>query len=408
MSTASIQLASRVRSLKPSATLGVTARVKEMIAGGVDVIGFGAGEPDFDTPDIIKRAAIEALEAGRTGYEPVPGAADARAAIAEKLQRENGIACDASHIVVTTGGKHALYLALQALVDPGEGHEVVVPTPAWVSYRPMIELAGGVVVEIPTEPSRDFKITPAQLEAAITPRTAVMMINSPSNPCGTTYTPEELRALAEVIERHPHVVVISDEIYEKLIYGDLEHFSLGSMPAIADRVVTVNGLSKAYAMTGWRLGYACAPGADGEVARAIARLQGSMTSHVTSFTFPAIIAAIRHAGPDVERMRLRFAERAALIQSFVEALPDVRCPAPTGAFYVFPDVSAHFGRTTPGGRRVDSALSFSEALLEEARVAVVPGDDFGGCGPRHVRLSFACAEDAIREGCRRLDEWIRA
>jgi len=407
-STPSIKLARRVRSLKPSSTLAVSARVKEMIAEGIDVIGFGAGEPDFDTPPQIKAAAIAALESGRTGYEPVPGALESRTAVAEKLRTENGIACKASDIVITTGGKQALYLALQALVDPAEDHEVLLPTPSWVSYRPMIELAGGRVVEIPSSPEGDFKITPEQLEAAITPRAVAIIINSPSNPCGTTYTPDELRALADVLDRHPHIAIITDEIYEKLIYGDIESFSLGSRPETAERVITINGLSKAFAMTGWRLGYVCAPGLGGEIARAIARLQGQMTSHVTSFTMPAVVTALTEATADVARMRESFAQRAELIASFVATMPDVPCPKPTGAFYVFPDVSAHFGRVSPAGRSIDSALGFAEALLEEARVAVVPGDDFGGCGPRHVRLSFACSPEAIREGCRRMDRWLRS
>lgn len=397
-----VVLSARVRRLKPSSTFAVSARVRELQSQGKDVIGFGTGEPDFDTPDPVKEAAIAALRAGETGYQPVPGPPAARAAIARKLKTENGIACGPDDIVINAGAKHSVYLALQALVD--DGREVVVPTPAWVSYRPMIELCGGRCVEVPGAVANDFKITPEQLDAAITPKTVAVMINSPSNPCGTMYTPDELRGLGEVVSRHDHVAVLADEIYEKLVYGDTSHFSLGSIDAIADRVVTINGLSKAYAMTGWRLGYACAPGHG--IASAVARLQGQMTSHPTSFCFPALVEALSTQAGAVERMRKTFAERAQTIHARLAVMPDVICPRPTGAFYVFPDIGAYFGRTTAGGRVIDSSLSFAEALLEEAHVAVVPGDDFGTCAQRHIRMSFACGLEQIEEGCRRLHAWL--
>jgi bifunctional pyridoxal-dependent enzyme with beta-cystathionase and maltose regulon repressor activities len=241
------RLSDRVRELQPSATLAVTARVKRLKDQGVDVIGFGAGEPDFDTPAALKQAAIDALNAGHTHYTPTAGEPGARKAIAEKLRSENGIACTADDIVITVGAKHAMYLVLHCLLDPERGQTVVIPTPAWVSYRPMVELAGGDVVEVPGATDRDFKITEQQLEEAITDHTAAVIINSPSNPCGTMYAPQELRALAAVLEGHPQITIITDEIYEKLIYGEFEHFSLGSLESLADRVVTINGLSKAYA-----------------------------------------------------------------------------------------------------------------------------------------------------------------
>jgi aspartate aminotransferase len=395
-------LSERVRRLKPSATFAVTARVRELEAAGVDVVGFGAGEPDFDTPEAIKSVAIEALRAGQTGYQAVAGPVEARAAIVRKLERENDIAATVDDVVISSGAKQSIFLALQALVDPGR--EVIVPTPAWVSYRPMIELAGGVVVEVPGAVADEFKISPAALDAAITPATCAVLINSPSNPCGTMYAPDELRALGSVLARHERVMVIADEIYEKLIYGDVAHFSLGSLPSIRDRVVTVNGLSKAYAMTGWRIGYACAPGEG--IARAMAKLQGQMTSHATSFVYPAIAAALEDGAAGVETMRQTFAERAARMHALVSAMPGVTCPRPTGAFYVFPDVGEHFGSTSPQGRPIDSSLAFSEALLEEARVAVVPGEDFGACAHRNVRLGFACSLAKIEEGCRRMHEWL--
>jgi aspartate aminotransferase len=334
-----LHLSQRVRNLKPSATLAVSALVRRLQAEGRDVIGFGAGEPDFDTPEHIQQAAIDALRCGTTHYMPVPGEPKARQTIADKLRDENGIACTPDDVVITVGAKHALYLALQCLLDAGDDREVIVPTPAWVSYQPMIELSGGNVVEVPGALDNDYKITPAQLEAAITPRTAVLMINSPSNPCGTMYEPDELRALAEVVEPRGQITILTDEIYEKLVYGGTEHFSPGSIGAIADRVVTVNGLSKAYAMTGWRIGYACAPGqgpGDLSLAKAMAKLQGQMTSHITSFCYAAIVEALTNGG--------------------------IRCPRPTGAFYVFPDISAHVGKQTPAGRAIDSSSAFAEAF----------------------------------------------
>lgn len=401
-----MQLSDRVAALKPSATLAVSARVKALRAEGHDVVGFGAGEPDFDTPQPIKDAAIEALQSGLTGYAPVPGDPAARRAIAAKLQAENGIACVPEQVVVTVGAKHALYLALQSLLTPERGQQVILPTPGWVSYRPMIELAGGEPVEVPGGLENDFKITPGQLEEAITPDTVAVIVNSPSNPCGTMYTPDELRALGEVLERHEHVTVIADEIYEKLIYAGVPHFSLGSVPTLAHRVVTVNGLSKAFAMTGWRIGYVCAPGDDGRLAGAIARLQSQMTSCITSFCYAAIVEALRAADEYVEPMRQTFARRATLMHGLVAGWPEVRCPRPAGAFYVFPDMGAYLGRTSAAGARLDSSLALAEALLEEAGVAVVPGEDFGSCAASHVRLSFACGEDQIKDGCERIRTWL--
>ncbi len=404
------RLSQRIEKLKPSATLALTAKVKALNAAGADVIGFAAGEPDFDTPKHIKQAAIDALNAGQTHYMPVPGDPVARQTIADKLRNDNAINCCADDIVITTGGKHAIYIAMQCLIDAGRASQVLVPTPGWLSYRPIVELAGGEVVEVPATVESDFKITARQLEDALTDRSVAIVLNSPSNPCGTMYSEDELRELAAVVERHPQVTVVSDEIYEKLIFGGVDYFSIGSVQAIADRVITINGLSKAYAMTGWRIGYACAPapGNDSIMAKAIARLQGQMTSHITSFCYAAIVQALTNAADDVEQMRQEFARRAVIIYDRLIAMPGIRCPKPTGAFYVFPDISATFGKRSAGGNQIDSALSFAEALLDEANVAVVPGDDFGGCGPSHVRLSFACSQEHIEEGCRRIGQWIDA
>jgi aspartate aminotransferase len=399
----SIALSMRVQQLAPSATLAVSARVRSLKEEGADIIDFGLGEPDFDTPARIKESAIESLRAGDTHYAPVPGSLAARQAIAEKLRSENSVECTADDIVITAGAKHAVYLALQALVDAGGRQEVILPTPAWVSYRPMIELCGGEVVEVEGKAENDLKITPAQLAGAMTPRTKAFIINSPSNPCGTMYSRAEFEALADVLVEYPHVAIITDEIYEKLIYTDEAHFSLGSIPELAERVITINGLSKAYAMTGWRLGYLCGPSG---IAKAVCRLQGQMTSHVTSFCFTAIVEALNNGAAQVEAMRRVFAERAAIMETRLRAIPKLSVPRLTGAFYAFPDVSRYFGTRSPGNRMIDSATVFAAALLEEAHVAVVPGDDFGACAKGRVRLSFACATDVMREGLDRLATWL--
>jgi aspartate aminotransferase len=403
-------IAERVRRMSDSATLAVGAKAASMRAAGKDVVAFGTGEPDFTTPEPIRRAAIAALERGMTHYAPTPGDKASREAIAAKLVRENGVACRPEHVSVTVGAKHAIYLALQCLLDVGAGQEVLLPTPAWVSYRPLIELAGGVCVEIPGAIERGFRITPEQLEAAITPRTAAMVFNSPSNPCGIAYSPGEVAAFADVLARHPHVTVVADEIYEKLIYPEIEtglaHRSLGAFPAIAERVVTVNGLSKAFAMTGWRIGYVAAPGEGGRLAKEIVKLQGQMTNGIPAFLMPAIVEALTNGAEEVERMRRVFARRAALVHERLAAIERFRCVRPTAAFYAFPDIAACLGRVTPTGRRIETATEFAEALLDEAHVAVVPGEDFGACARTHVRLSFACSDEDIERGVARIAEWV--
>lgn len=415
--TRSPALADRVTSLKPSVTVAVTNRAKAMKAEGRDVLSFAAGEPDFPTPERIKQAAIGALNSGLTGYQPTLGTPEARSVIANKLTTENGIpSLTADHVAITVGGKHALYSVCHCLFDPpaeGKPHqEAVLPTPAWVSYAPIVGLAGGRIVEVETTPDADFKMSPEQLRAAITPNTRVVFLNSPSNPCGTMYTPDEIRALAAVIAEAaentaPDLVLVTDEIYEKIIYGGIDHLSPGSIPEIAERTVTLNGLSKAYAMTGWRIGYAAAPGDWGaSLIKAMGKLQGQMTTNITAFVYPAIKVALTECADDVEQMRRAFAARAELIYTLVGDLPGIECPRPTGAFYVFPDISAHFGKTTKGGARITDSLSFCEALLEEELVAFVPGNDFGGCGPKHCRISFACSEEQIRAGMERLKHFL--
>lgn len=403
-----IRLAPRADSLKPSSTLGVNARVRELKAQGKDVVAFGAGEPDFATPRAICDAAVKALGDGLTHYQPVPGTPEARKAIADKLQRDNGIDCAPGDIVITAGAKHAVYLALQALIDPDSRDEVIIPTPAWVSYQPMIELSGGRAVEVPTALENDFRLSPRQLADAITDRTAALIINSPSNPCGTMYGPDDLAELAAVLADFPHVAVISDEIYERLVYGPEPHRSFATLDGMADRTITVNGLSKSHAMTGWRIGYICAPMMDGALAAAVARMQGQMNSHIAAFAYPAIVTALNECDDEVERMRQCFARRGELMHRLVCEMPKIDCPVPVGAFYLFPRIASTFGKTAPGGRLIESAQDFAEALLDDALVAVVPGEDFGAGAENHVRLSFACGEDDITRGCQRIRDWLDA
>lgn len=407
----------RVRTLKPSVTVAFMNRAKAMQRAGKDVLSFAAGEPDFDTPEIVKDAAIKALRAGQTKYMPTLGDPDSRAAIADKLTRENGIPdCTQDHVAIGAGGKHQLFVALHCLLDEpraGEPHqEVILPVPSWVSYAPISELAGGKVVEVPTSSRTKFLASPEAIRAAITPRSRVLILNSPSNPCGTMYPPDHLRAIAGVVADAarsvaPDLVVVSDEIYEKIAYGGIEHFSIGSVTEIAERVVTLNGLSKAFAMTGWRIGYTGTSGAFGKAfIQAMGTLQGQISTNITSFVYPAIPVALRQCAAEVEAMRRAFAHRAAVINRRLAQMPGLVNSTATGAFYAFPDVSAHFGKTSAGGRRIACALDLAEALLEESLVAFVPGEDFGGCGRNHVRISFACSEEQIEKGMDRFAAFL--
>jgi len=416
--TTHLSLSRRVSNLKPSITVALNNRAKALKASGVDVLGYAAGEPDFDTPQPIKDAAIKAMLDGHTKYTPTLGDMPTRQCIADKLANENHISgLTGEHVAIGTGGKHVLYNAIQCLFDfpaPGEDHwEMLLPTPAWVSYRPICELSGGKVKEINTGPESDFLMTPEQLQIAITPRSRLLILNSPSNPCGTMYSESQLRALATIIHEAldiaPNLVVLTDEIYEKIVYGQHPHFSIGSIPEIADRVITLNGMSKAYAMTGWRIGYTAIPGNFGKaLIKAMGTLQGQMTTNITSFNYAAIREALTNpsVAQTVEEMRLAFASRAKLIMSRLADIPGITCPTPTGAFYVFPDVSRLFGKTTPKGTKITDAPSLSEALLDEAHIAFVPGNDFGGCGGNHVRISFACSDGQINEGMDRFKKFV--
>lgn len=394
-----MKISQRAQSVPPSATIAVTARAKELKAQGVDVVGFGAGEPDFDTPQYIKEAAIQAIQSGQTKYTAAAGIPELRKTIAEKLAKDNGLTYSPDQIIVNIGGKHSVYEAMQAVLDPGD--EVLLPTPYWVTYPEAVKLAGATVKVLETDKANSYKITPGQLEQAITDKTAMLVLNSPSNPGGFTYTPDELRALARVLEG-TGVWVISDEIYEKLIYGDTEFVSFAALSDDAySRTLTLNGLSKAFSMTGWRLGFTAGPL---DAIKAMGRLQSHMTSNPVTFCQYAAIAAY---GPEadgaIEKMRVEFEKRGSYMAQRLNGMDGVECAEPTGAFYCFPDVSGHFGRTI-GGAAIGGSMDFAKALLEQANVALVPGLPFG-CD-NNVRLSFACSMEQITKGLDRLEEWL--
>lgn len=388
-------ISERVQSLASSQTLAMSQKSAELKAQGVDVINLSVGEPDFNTPLHIKEAAIAAIENNYSFYTPVAGYMSLRKAIAEKLSKENGLSFDASQIVVGNGAKHALCNVIMATVDPGQ--EVIIPTPAWVSYVEMVKLAGGKVVTVPSTLAEDFKLTPDRLEAAITANTRAIIICSPSNPTGSVYSRAELQALADVLARHPQVLVIADEIYEHILYTSEPFVSLASFPAIADRTVIINGVSKAYAMTGWRIGYCAAPI---EIAKAVTKLQGQYTSGASSIAQKAAEAA--YTGPQecVEDMRRAFERRRDLVVRLAREIPGIGVNEPQGAFYLLPEVSGYFGSTAPDGRKINNASDLSLYLLDEAHVATVDGAAF--CAPDYIRLSYATSDENIVEAMKRI------
>lgn len=394
------RLADRISRLKDSSTLAVTAKAKALKAAGADVISFGAGEPDFATPAHIVEAACKALREGKTRYENTAGTPEARKAVAQYFQDRFQRQIGPENVIISTGAKQALYLAFLTLMNPGQ--ELLLPAPYWVTYPAQATMAGGKIKVIETDVANDFKVTPELLEAAITPESRLFLFCSPSNPAGISYTAQETKALAEVIARHPQLYVISDEIYERLRYTDEPYLSFAQAhPEIADRVVTINGLSKAYAMTGWRIGYAVAAP---DIIKAMTKLQGHMSSSITSFNMPAVVAALEGPQEPVEKMVAEFAKRAEYIYKRLTAIPNLRCPRPTGAFYAFPDVSAYFGLVDPQGQAIDSAASLASGLLEAEKVAIVAGEDFGT--PNHVRLSFATSMELIERGLDRFSNYL--
>lgn len=384
----------RVAALAVSQTLAMSQRSQELRAEGVDVINLSVGEPDFDTPEHIKQAAKQAIDDNFTRYTPVPGYMSLRRAIADKLHRENGLDFAPEQIVVGNGAKQELCNVVLATVNPGD--EVIIPTPAWVSYVEMVKLAEGRVVELPTGIESDFKVTPAELEAAITPATRLVMFCSPSNPTGSVYTRDELTALADVLARHPQVLVLADEIYEHINYTG-SFTSMASLPQLAGRVIVINGVSKAYAMTGWRIGYCAAPAA---IAKAVSKLQGQYTSGASSIAQKAAEAA--YSGPQecVAEMREAFRRRRDLVVALAREIPGLKVNEPQGAFYLFPEVSAYLGTHTPDGREIATDSDLAMYLLDEAHVATVAGSAF--CTPGYIRFSYATSDDNLREAMRRI------
>lgn len=382
--------------VKPSPTIAMTNKAMELKAAGHDIIGLSAGEPDFDTPEHIKDAACRAIAAGRTKYTAVDGIPELKSAICEKFRRDNGLHYDTSQVTVGTGGKQVLYNALMATLNPGD--EVIIPAPYWVSYPDMVTLAGGVPVIVPCTIESGYRLTAEALEAAITPRTKWLIFNSPSNPTGAAYGREDLRALTDVLLRHPHVWVLSDDMYEHLMFDGFEFVTPAQVePALHDRTLTCNGVSKAYAMTGWRIGYGAGPVS---LIRAMRTIQSQSTSNPCSISQHAALAALEGPQDFLAEFRRVFQRRRDLVVGRLNETPGITCPTPQGAFYVYPDISACIGRRSARGRLIDSDEAFATALLEETGVAVVFGAAFG-LSP-NFRISYATSDQVLEEACRRI------
>ena len=384
--------------IKPSPTLAVTSKVLELKRAGVDVIGLGAGEPDFDTPDFIKEAGIKAIRDGKTKYTNVDGTPELKDAIVAKFKRDNGLDYTPAQISVNVGGKHTLFNAMVATV--GEGDEVIVPAPYWVSYPDVVQFAGGTPIVVAAGPEHGYKLTPAMLEAAITPRTKWLILNSPSNPTGAAYSAAELKALGEVLERHPHVWIFADDMYEHIVYDDFQFATIAQVcPSLYDRTLTVNGCSKAYAMTGWRIGFA---GGAQWLIKAMAKLQSQSTSNPCSIAQAAAAAALNGDQSFLAERNAAFKARRDLVVGMLNDTPGITCPTPEGAFYVYPEVSGLIGKTTPKGQKIETDSDFVGYLLEEARVAAVQGVAFG-LSPA-MRISYATSEEILREACTRIQQ----
>ncbi|PYE83921.1 pyridoxal phosphate-dependent aminotransferase [Pseudoroseicyclus aestuarii] len=388
--------------VQPSATIAVTNKARELKAEGRDVIGLGAGEPDFDTPQNVKDAAIAAIEEGKTKYTAVDGIPELKQAIAAKFKRENGLTYAPSQITVGTGGKQVLYNALMATLN--EGDEVIIPAPYWVSYPDMVLLAGGTPITVTAGIDTGFKMTAEQLEAAITDKTKWLIFNSPSNPSGAAYSADELKALTEVLKRHPHVWIMSDDMYEHLTYGNFVFATPAQVePELYDRTLTVNGVSKAYAMTGWRIGYAGGPEA---LIKAMAKLQSQSTSNPSSISQWAAVEALTGDQGFIAENNRAFQRRRDLVCEMLNAATGITCPVPEGAFYVYPDISGCIGKTSAAGTAITDDEAFATALLEEEGVAVVFGAAFG-VSP-NFRVSYATSDEALREACSRIQRFCAA
>ena len=382
--------------VKPSPTIMMTNKTLELKAAGRDVIGLSAGEPDFDTPDNIKEAAVAAIAAGKTKYTSVDGIPELKRAVCAKLKRDNGLDYEPAQVSIGTGGKQVLYNALMATLNPGD--EVIIPAPYWVSYPDMVLLAGGepVIIEGPLETG--FKITPEALEAAITPRTKWLIFNSPSNPTGAGYSRDELKALTEVLMRHPQVHILSDDMYEHLVYDDFTFCTVAEVePGLYDRTLTVNGVSKAYAMTGWRIGYAAGPV---ELIGAMRKIQSQSTSNPCTISQWAALEALEGTQDFIAPNNRLFKRRRDIVVEMLNAIPGITCPKPDGAFYVYPSIAGLIGKTSKGGTLIDTDEAFATALLEENDVAAVFGAAFG-LSP-NFRISYATSEENLIEACTRI------
>lgn len=390
----------RVMAVQPSATLAMTARAKQLRREGKPVIGLSAGEPDFDTPAPIAEAAIQAIREGFTHYTENAGMLELREAICRKLAEENGLTYEPDQILCTNGAKQAVAMAIEVLCRPED--EVLIPAPYWVSYPEMVRLAGATPVILPTSVETGYRLTPEQLEAAITERTRLLILCSPSNPTGTVYTPEELEALADVLRRHEHVYVLSDEIYEYILF-DAKHVSFASLPGMKERTITVNGFSKGFAMTGWRLGYLAA---ERPIVKAAAKVQSQFTSAPCSISQKAGLAALQMDKGPIREMVAAFRQRRDFVLERLQAIDGITCPKPEGAFYLFPQVSAFYGRRTPDGQTITDSESLCLYLLEQCHVALVPGQAFGD--PNGVRISYAASMENLAEAMRRIEAGLAA
>jgi aspartate aminotransferase len=394
-----VKLARRLSVIEPSPTLAVSAKAKALKAKGIDVISFGAGEPDFDTPSHIKEAAKRALDAGDTKYTLVEGTIPLRKAVAAWLGKAHGLTFDMSEIIVSSGAKQSLYNAIHALVD--EGDEVIIPTPAWVSYNDIVKLAGGRPVNVPTSADDNFNVRVDDVARAITPRTRIILVCSPSNPTGAVYDEATLRGLAKLaVERD--VWLMTDDIYRTLLYGDAKFFQPATIsPEVRAHTIIIDGVSKAYSMTGWRVGFTAAPKA---VVEAMATLQGQSTTHAASMAQAGALAALEGPTDELEMMRLEFDKRRKVMVKGLREIPGVKCVEPKGAFYAFPDLSAFIGKKTPEGKTIENDVQLCEWLIDAAKVAVVMGSAFHA--PGFVRLSYATSMKNVEEGVRRMAEWL--
>lgn len=392
-------LSKQLDRVKPSPTMAVTQKARELKAAGVDVIGLGAGEPDFDTPDNVKAAAIDAINRGETKYTAVDGIPELKDAICAKFKRDNGLDYTPAQITVAPGGKPVLYNAFMATMNPGD--EVIIPAPYWVSYPDMVLMAGGEPVIVDTTMENNFRLTPEALEAAITPKTKWFLFNSPSNPSGAAYTRAELKALTDVLVKHEHVWVMTDDMYEHLVYDDFEFTTPAQVePKLYDRTLTVNGVSKAYAMTGWRIGYAGGPE---KLIKAMGKVMSQSTSNPTSISQWAAVEALNGPQDFIAERNAVFKDRRDLVVSMLNQAKGLSCPTPEGAFYVYPSCAGSIGKTTPEGKKIESDGDFAAALLEAEGVAVVHGEAFG-LSP-FFRISYATSTEALEDACQRIQRF---